>query len=257
LAGDWLKMEHATPDKPEVWQMAGILNINADEVFGKLFRVWRWFDQHTEDGNAIGVSYSLIDRVAGVNGFAEAMTLSGWLHQNGHLLSLPNFTRHNGKTAKNRALTNERVAKHRNASNVTKTVTREEKRRSNTPPTPLRGFGVFWNEWPNNSRKVAKPQCEAKWDRQGCEAIVDEVVAAVRAFKASEQWTKDDGAFVPAPLVWLNQRRWEAAPRLVENRQAEHSADYLKAEREHAMAAKAFKPPAELLAMVGKAVKTA
>jgi hypothetical protein len=256
VAGDWIKVEHATPDKPEVWQMAGILNMNADEVFGKLFRVWRWFDQHTENGNAVGVSYSLIDRVAGVAGFAEAMTLSGWLNQNGHLLSLPNFSRHNGKTAKNRALTNERVAKHRNAETVTKTVTREEKRRSNTPPTPLRGFEVFWNEWPPHPRKAAKPQCEAKWKSLGCEALAGQIAASVGAFKASEQWRKDEGAFVPAPLVWLNQRRWEATPVVVENRQAEHSAAYLKEQQEHARSVRGVKPPAELLALVGKAVKT-
>lgn len=143
MAGDWIKMEVCLPDKPEVWRMASILNIDADSVVGKLLRVWSWFDSHTEDGNAVGVSYSLIDRVSGVVGFAEAMALSGWLIQNGHVLSLPKFERHNGKTAKNRALTNDRVAKHRksnavaneeanavsNAHSVSKTVTREEKRR--------------------------------------------------------------------------------------------------------------------------------
>lgn len=143
MAGDWLKMSVNLPDKPEVWQIAGTLGIEADSVVGKLLRVWAWFDSHTEDGNALGVTYSLVDRVAGVNGFAEAMAFAGWLEQQGSILHLPNFDRHNGKTAKNRALANERVAKHRksnadsNASsnadsvtaNVTKTVTREEKRR--------------------------------------------------------------------------------------------------------------------------------
>ena len=35
-------------------------------------------------------------------------------------------------------------------------------------------------------------------------------MAGLRAAKASEEWRKDGGQFVPAPLVWLNQRRWEA-----------------------------------------------
>ena len=119
--------------------MAGVLGIDADSVVGKLLRVWAWFDSHTEDGNAVGVTYPLLDRIAGVNGFAEAMAISGWLEQNGHTMHLPNFDRHSGKTAKNRALTNERVAKSRtkqqesnadsNGASVTKTVTREEKRR--------------------------------------------------------------------------------------------------------------------------------
>ena len=139
MAGDWIKMETALPDKPEVWQMAGILSIDPDAVIGKLLRVWAWFDSHTTDGNAVGVTYALLDRIAGVTGFAEAMTFCGWLNESGSCLSVPNFSRHNGKTAKNRALTNDRVAKSRemqrgsnaecNANTVTKTVTREEKRR--------------------------------------------------------------------------------------------------------------------------------
>jgi hypothetical protein len=90
----------------------------------------------------------LLDRIAGVVGFAEAMSLTGWLEQNGHALSLPKFDRHNGKTAKNRALTNERVGKSReklrleqqecNADTVTESVSREEKRREEITNTPAR-----------------------------------------------------------------------------------------------------------------------
>lgn len=139
MAGDWIKVETCLPDKPEVWQIAGMLGLDPDAVLGKLLRVWGWFDAHTKDGNAHGVTFSLVDRVACVTGFAEAMMLAGWLEQDGSVMSLPNFSRHNGKTAKNRALTNDRVASSRkmkrtsneecNADTVTKTVTREEKRR--------------------------------------------------------------------------------------------------------------------------------
>jgi hypothetical protein len=57
---------------------------------------------------------------------------------------------------------------------------------------------------------VAKSQCLRKWSSKGCELIADTVVAAVESAKASDAWTKDKGAFIPAPLVWLNQDRWEA-----------------------------------------------
>jgi hypothetical protein len=29
--------------------------------------------------------------------------------------------------------------------------------------------------------------------------------------KTTEQWRKDNGAFIPAPLVYLNQQRWDGA----------------------------------------------
>jgi hypothetical protein len=136
MSGDWLKMEVGLPEKPEVWQIAGIVGIDADSVVGKLLKVWRWFDAHTENGNAVGVTYPLVDHVAGVSGFAEAMALCGWLVQDGSILSIPHFDRHNGKTAKNRALTAKRVAKCKENSNargnedtVTSALPREEKRR--------------------------------------------------------------------------------------------------------------------------------
>ena len=140
MAGDWLKMECCLPEKPEVFQIAGILGIDPDEVLGKLFKVWRWFDAHTESGNAHSVTYALVDRIAGLVGFAEAMGLVGWLVQDGSDLCVPNFDRHNGKTAKERALTAKRVAKSKakgngeangegNAPTVTTPLPREEKRR--------------------------------------------------------------------------------------------------------------------------------
>lgn len=136
MAGDWIKMEAATPDKPEVWQMADDLDIDPDAVVGKLFRVWLWFDQHTENGNAPNVTCSLLDRSVGVKGFCEAMIKAGWMHRDDDHVSLPNFERHNGKTAKNRALTAKRVSRHKRKSNdpgngeVTRdALPREEKRR--------------------------------------------------------------------------------------------------------------------------------
>jgi hypothetical protein len=136
MSGDWIKVEVNLPDKPEVWQIAGILGIDSDAVVGKLIRIWRWFDQHTENGNAAGVTFALLDRHAGVTGFAEAMALSGWLIEKDRNLILPNFDRHNGKTAKNRALTAKRVAAHKEKTNANgndevtiDALPREEKRR--------------------------------------------------------------------------------------------------------------------------------
>jgi hypothetical protein len=132
----WIKVMTDLPEKPEVWEMAGILQIESDAIVGKLIKVWRWFDAHTVDGNARGVTCALVDSITGVTGFGEAMSLVGWLTQDGSFLKLPHFDRHNGKTAKNRALTAIRVASHKakgndegNAASVTSALPREEKRR--------------------------------------------------------------------------------------------------------------------------------
>ena len=108
MAGDWIKFESATPDKPEVWAIAAALGIDPDAVVGKLLRVWGWFDQQTEEGNAPSVSKMLLDRLVGVSGFCKAVIDANWMHDDGATLSLPHFDRHNGKTAKNRAVTAKR-----------------------------------------------------------------------------------------------------------------------------------------------------
>ena len=83
-------------------------------------------------------------------------------------------------------------------------------------PPPPKGerkpgrFAEFWEAWPSHKRKVAKAQCEAKWRSKGCDAIADRVIEAVVSASKSQDWTKDGGEYIPSPLVWLNQARWEA-----------------------------------------------
>lgn len=135
MAGDWLKFEKATPDKPEVFAIAAKLDMDPDAVVGKLIRIWSWFDTHTMDGNGRSVTPSLLDRISGVTGFVAAMAAVGWVVIDNDGVSLPNFHRHTGETAKGRALTAKRVAAHKekgnakgNASIVTAPLPREEKR---------------------------------------------------------------------------------------------------------------------------------
>jgi len=116
MAGDWIKFELTTLDKPEVCQIADLADIDPDAAVGKLLRVWGWFDQQTEKGNAPSVSKRLLDRMVGVTGFCEHMKSVGWMLEEGGVISLPHFERHNGKTAKNRLLTAKRVANHKAAN---------------------------------------------------------------------------------------------------------------------------------------------
>lgn len=139
MAGDWIKFELATMDKPEVCQIADLADIDQDAVVGKLMRVWAWFDQQTEKGNAPSVSKKLLDRSVGVTGFCEHMKTVGWMAEADGFISLPHFDRHNGKTGKNRALTAKRVSNHKtktNAPSVTSALPKEEKRREDQHNTP-------------------------------------------------------------------------------------------------------------------------
>jgi len=151
MAGDWIKMEANTPEKEEVLAITSRMGWDdADLTVGKLFRLWRWFDQQTIDGNAARVTAALLDRIVGVTGFCEAVRDVGWLNITDAGISLPKFDRHNGATAKSRALTAKRVANHKanasgnattNALSVSSTLPREEKRREEVNNLPAQTDG--------------------------------------------------------------------------------------------------------------------
>ena len=69
------------------------------------------------------------------------------------------------------------------------------------------GFTAFWSVYPAKKAKAvaAKAWAKLKPDQQMQAAIL----AAVERDKASEQWSRDSGRFIPHPATWLNQRRWE------------------------------------------------
>jgi uncharacterized phage protein (TIGR02220 family) len=100
----WIKLETHTFDKVEVYAIAQELGIDSDAVIGKCCRVWAWFDVNTVDGVTLSVTSALLDRYCGVTGFTQAMINAGWMRDDGQFLMLPNYDRHNSKTAKSRAL---------------------------------------------------------------------------------------------------------------------------------------------------------
>jgi hypothetical protein len=87
---------------------------------------------------------------------------------------------------------------------------REEKSREEEKETPA-GFARFWSVWPKSPRKEAKGKCLEAWRKAGAESRADLIVAHIERLKRSTSWTKDAGQFIPAPLVYLNNRRWEGA----------------------------------------------
>jgi hypothetical protein len=72
-------------------------------------------------------------------------------------------------------------------------------------------FEEFWNAWPKSIRKGGKPQCRLKWDKLKLEIQADQIIKHVEWMKTTEQWKRDGGNFIPAPLVYINQMRWEGA----------------------------------------------
>lgn len=79
--------------------------------------------------------------------------------------------------------------------------------RVDAPP----GFAGFWEAWPNTDRKQAMGKCLEAWKKASAERDAAVILAHVQSMKSSPTWAKNGGEYIPAPLVYLNQRRWEGA----------------------------------------------
>ncbi len=237
MAGDWIKWTKGVARKPEVLQIAQRLGKTRHEVAGLLMELWEWADENVifvQDSSVFDpdncpafvrlgdCSTSLIDALAGVAGLADSLTAVGWLCPRNGSLEFPNFGRHNGKSAKSRALDYSRKRAERqkdvpnpSGSHPDKTRTRDRDRgrdreKKNPPNPPLGGGGWFESFWGAYPRKTAKPAALKAWGKLAPDAgLVALILAALDRHRASEQWRRDGGQFIPHPATWLNQRRWE------------------------------------------------
>jgi hypothetical protein len=76
-------------------------------------------------------------------------------------------------------------------------------------------FSRFWKAYP---RKTGKGAAEKSWGKlKHPTATTELILKALEWQRKSPQWTKDNGQFIPMPVTYLNQRRWEdEAPRKAE-----------------------------------------
>lgn len=70
------------------------------------------------------------------------------------------------------------------------------------------GFVAFWQAYPKGPRKVAKQQCLNRWAKLDCAADATFICQHVLWLKTQDDWLRDNGRFICAPLVYLNQQRW-------------------------------------------------
>lgn len=139
---------------PAVRAIARELKIDVFGVVGRLHALWSWADEHANNGEIPFGEPNDVDVLVGMKGFASALVRVGWLDISTDSILFPNFDRHNGASAKKRALDTERKRLSRNqqdteicppsvrdlsASETDKSVTREEKRREEKSNTKTLG----------------------------------------------------------------------------------------------------------------------
>lgn len=203
MAGSWIKFRHDLIDAPEIRRLARACGVTRDDVYGKLFRLWSWFDRHSHNGRVADETAELVDEIVGHSGFASALVSVGWLDQDQGGIVIPNWDRHNSETAKQRALDAARKAAARDQEAVSgnepdtpadtcpaATRTRREKTREELPPLPREGFDKSawqtlrkaWNAGPGKQWKPVNPHPKAV-ERLVQQGWLDEALAAIERLK--------------------------------------------------------------------------
>lgn len=68
-------------------------------------------------------------------------------------------------------------------------------------------FDTFWNAYP---KKIGKAKCKRWFESHKVDTkLLDTMLQAIDTQKVTDQWTKDNGQFIPHPYTWLNQGRWD------------------------------------------------
>ena len=71
----------------------------------------------------------------------------------------------------------------------------------------LEKFNQFWYEYPNNKAKFAAMKAWAKLKPD--DTLFDDIMMGLRRARASVEWKREGGRFIPHPATFLNQGRWE------------------------------------------------
>ena len=68
-------------------------------------------------------------------------------------------------------------------------------------------FSSFWKEYP---KKVGKQAALKAWEKIRPDAeLYESIMQAIATAKESQEWTKENGQYIPHPATWLNQGRWD------------------------------------------------
>ena len=209
MAGDWIKFRKKLIRDGRVLKIARKCNAARVTAIGALVTLWCLGDEYCEENGALlGYTKADLDAEIGVPGFVDALP-PDWFCMDGDTPQLPMYQQHNGETAKQRAMTANRVLRHRrgvekcNASTVTKSLPekrREEKRRiPPPPPTPASqngqgggdggGVEIDWTK----AKATANATCKALGISAPKEGKYRRLViqAAALADSLGQQWLDD------------------------------------------------------------------
>jgi hypothetical protein len=67
-------------------------------------------------------------------------------------------------------------------------------------------FESFWSAYP---KKVGKADALKAWKKNKAAQHIDKALKTIERMKATDQWQREGGRYIPNPATWINQGRWD------------------------------------------------
>lgn len=243
----WIKVDQTICTHKKTLKLACRLGIEISQAIGLMVTLWLWAIDNAPDGSLEGIESPLLARAIGWSGDPQKLVdamLDAGLIDGDHL---HNWGERNGKLIDQREAAKERSHKSREARmakalsrnnvgdpasvHVAQSVrapcahvtaqsrvdqSRVDQSRVDTPPDPPEGdtdraeilqgdhFNQFWSAYPKKVGKIAARKAFNKVD-----VPIESLLSAIERQKCSDQWSKDNGQYIPNPATWVNQGRWD------------------------------------------------
>ena len=248
----WIESHQEVGRHPKTKKLARLLGVSLPAAVGHLHYLWWWALDFAQDGTLGKYDAADIADAMQWDGDADqlidALLSAGYIDDTGSGLVIHDWAEYAGKLLERRAKdrarkraaaeaadtpqefrgnsdgNDEETEGSRSASCVTvpnRTVpnqtiptipnSTEQNQRSDAPQTLQETrFAEFWASYP---KKIGKASCLKVWKKLKPTAELHErIMIALENQKRSDQWQREGGRFIPNPLTWLNQGRWDDEP---------------------------------------------
>lgn len=142
----------------------------------------------------------------------DFLTIKSTKH--GMLISVTNWDTYQAKAEEPNHTPNQGVTKDQPRGNQGVTTNKNDKNYKNVKkrPKPLpdflgaQAFDDFWTLYP---KKKSKGQARRTWDKiKPTKETISKIMSTLAIAKKSEDWTKNNGQYIPYPSSWLNDEGW-------------------------------------------------
>jgi len=103
--------------------------------------------------------------------------------------------------------TNQELTSNQPATNQLPTTKQEYKKLRNKEITYSVEFELFWKTYPKRTGKIKALEAWNKYN--GARPPIEIIIRKVEELKKTDQWSRNNGQYIPNPATWINQGRWD------------------------------------------------